>query len=135
MAGASNEARAQLRWRLADDCNSPQQALFEEEPPTWRAGHGEFRGLEFLEVKAQRVINPVPPQSRMSFRYTINSYRGCSHRCPYCFARPTHEYLNLNMGEDFDRKIVVKINAVERVSAEVAAKRWAGEQYGSVSAL
>ena len=37
----------------------------------------------------------------------------------YCFARPTHEYLNLNTGEDFDRKIVVKINAVERVRAEV----------------
>jgi DNA repair photolyase len=127
MAGASDEARAQLRWRLADDCTGPQQALFEEEPPTWRAGHGEFRGLEFLEVKAQRVINPVPPQSRVSFRYTINAYRGCSHRCRYCFARPTHEYLNLNSGDDFDRKIVVKINAVERVRAEVAAKRWAGD--------
>jgi DNA repair photolyase len=127
MAGASHEGRAQLRWRLADESTGPQQALFEEEPPTWRAGHGEFRGLEFLEVKAQRVINPVPPQSRMSFRYTINAYRGCTHRCPYCFARPTHEYLNLNAGEDFERRIVVKVNAVERVRAEVAAKRWAGE--------
>jgi DNA repair photolyase len=127
MAGASQEARAQLRWRLADDRTGPQQALFEEELPTWRAGHGEFRGLEFLEVKAQRVINPVPPQSRMSFRYTINSYRGCSHACAFCFARPTHEYLNLNAGEDFERRIVVKVNAVERVRAEVQAKRWAGE--------
>lgn len=127
MAGASPEARSQLRWRLADECTGPQQALFEEEAPTWRAGHGEFRGLEFLEVNAQRVINPVPPQSRMSFRYTINAYRGCSNRCRYCFARPTHAYLNLNIGEDFDRKIVVKINAVERVRAEVQAKRWAGE--------
>jgi DNA repair photolyase len=44
-----------------------------------------------------------------------------------CFARPTHEYLNLNAGEDFERRIVVKINAVERVRAEVAAKRWAGD--------
>ena len=127
MARASQEARAQLRWRLADESTGPQQALFEEEPPTWRAGHGEFRDLEFLEVKAQRVINPVPPQSRVSFRYTINAYRGCSHRCLYCFARPTHAYLNLNIGEDFDRKIVVKINAVERVRAEVQAKRWAGD--------
>src|SRR4051812_12338550 len=127
MTGASDEARAQLRWRLADEGTGPQQALFEDAPPVWRAGHGEFRGLEFLEVKAQRVINPVPPQSRMSFRYTINAYRGCSHRCTYCFARPTHEYLNLNAGEDFERRIVVKINAVERVKAEVAAKRWAGE--------
>ena len=44
-----------------------------------------------------------------------------------CFARPTHEYLGLNLGEDFDRKIVVKINAVERVRAELAAPTWSGE--------
>ena len=127
MTGASREARSQLRWRLADEGAGPQQALFGEDPPTWRAGHGEFRGLEFLEVKAQRVINPVPPQSRMPFRYTINSYRGCSHACTFCFARPTHEYLNLNAGKDFERRIVVKVNAVERVRAEVQAKRWAGD--------
>ena len=79
MAGASEEARTQLRWQLADETAGPQQALFDDEPPTWRAGHGEFRNLEFLEVRAQRVINPVPPQSRMSFRYTINGYRCCTH--------------------------------------------------------
>ncbi|HEV7861918.1 MAG TPA: radical SAM protein, partial [Acidimicrobiia bacterium] len=89
MAAASDEARAQLRWRLADESTGPQQALFDEEPPGWRAGHGEFRGLEFLEVRAQRVINPVPPQSRMSFRYTINAYRGCSHACSYCMSGDT----------------------------------------------
>jgi DNA repair photolyase len=44
-----------------------------------------------------------------------------------CFARPTHEYLNLNAGEDFERKIVVKINAVERLRAELAAPSWAGD--------
>jgi DNA repair photolyase len=43
-----------------------------------------------------------------------------------CFARPTHEYLGLNIGEDFERRIVVKVNAVERLRAEVAARRWAG---------
>jgi DNA repair photolyase len=115
-----------LRWRLAGEAG-PQQALFEEETPTWRAGHGEFRNLEFLEVRAQRVINAVPPQSRMGFRYTINAYRGCSHACTYCFARPTHEYLDLDAGLDFERRIVVKVNAVERVRAELAAKRWAGD--------
>ena len=44
-----------------------------------------------------------------------------------CFARPTHEYLNLNTGEDFERKIVVKVNAVEKVRAELRAPRWNGE--------
>jgi DNA repair photolyase len=63
----------------------------------------------------------------MPFRWTINAYRGCSHACSYCFARPTHEYLGMNTGDDFDRRIVVKINAVERVRAELAPQRWAGD--------
>src|ERR1019366_4980676 len=89
-------------------------------------GIGEYAGLEFLHVNARRIINEGPAASRMPFRHTINVYRGCSHACTYCFARPTHEYLGLNAGEDFDRRIVVKVNAVERLRAELAARRWAG---------
>jgi DNA repair photolyase len=44
-----------------------------------------------------------------------------------CFARPTHEYLDMNAGDDFERKIVVKVNAVERLKAELTPARWAGE--------
>jgi DNA repair photolyase len=44
-----------------------------------------------------------------------------------CFARPTHEYLGMDAGEDFERRIVVKVNAVERVRAELAPGRWAGD--------
>jgi DNA repair photolyase len=44
-----------------------------------------------------------------------------------CFARPTHEYLGMNSGEDFDKRIVVKVNAVERVRAELSPARWAGD--------
>jgi len=44
-----------------------------------------------------------------------------------CFARPTHEYLGLDIGDDFERKIVVKINAVERVRAELADPNWTRE--------
>jgi DNA repair photolyase len=43
-----------------------------------------------------------------------------------CFARPTHDYLGFGIGDDFDRKIVVKVNAVERVRAELASPRWGG---------
>ena len=63
----------------------------------------------------------------MPFRFTINAYRGCSHACTYCFARPTHEYLGLNGLEDFERRIVVKVNAVERLRAELADARWGGD--------
>ena len=62
----------------------------------------------------------------MPFEYTINAYRGCSHACTYCFARPTHDYLGLGIGRDFDTKIVVKINAPEVLRHEIAPQRWAG---------
>jgi DNA repair photolyase len=64
----------------------------------------------------------------MPFRHTINVYRGCSHACAYCFARPTHAYLGLGIGEDFERKVVVKVNAVERLRAELRSPRWTGER-------
>ncbi|MEU8341599.1 Rv2578c family radical SAM protein [Actinomadura meyerae] len=86
-----------------------------------------FRGMTFYEVQARTVINRVPEASRVPFRWTINPYRGCSHACIYCFARKTHEYLDLDAGADFDSRIVVKVNAAERVRAELAAPRWRGE--------
>ena len=119
------------RWRsggreptttAASPCSSPRRSS-----STATSGIGEYRGLEFLHVNARRVINEVPAASRMPFRFTINAYRGCSHACAYCFARPTHEYLGLGMGEDFERKLVVKVNAVERVRAELRSPRWHGE--------
>lgn len=116
-----------LRWRLADD-DGGQGALFAEEELVDRhVGRGEYRGLEFLHVNAKRIINEVPKASPVPFRYTINAYRGCSHACAYCFARPTHEYLGLGIGTDFDTKLVVKVNAVERVRAELRSPRWPGE--------
>lgn len=119
-----------LRWRLAGEegtSGGAQLSFFADEDLVERhVGTGEFRGMEFLHVNARTVVNRVPAASRMPFEYTINAYRGCSHACTYCFARPTHDYLGLGIGEDFERKIVVKVNAVERVRAELASKRWAG---------
>jgi DNA repair photolyase len=113
-----------LRWRLTDD-DGGQPELFDG--VTTVPGTRELAGLEFMHVRAKRVINRVPDGSRMPFRHTVNPYRGCSHACVYCFARPTHEYLNLDRGRDFDTRIVVKVNAVERVEAELAAPRWGRE--------
>ncbi len=90
-------------------------------------GAGEYRGMEFFHVNARTIVNKVPATSRMQFGYTINAYRGCSHACVYCFARPTHAYLGLSIGEDFERKIVVKVNAVERLRAELRSPRWKGD--------
>jgi DNA repair photolyase len=63
----------------------------------------------------------------MPFSWTINPYRGCSHACVYCFARPTHTFMDMNAGRDFETKIVVKVNAPEVLQRELAAPRWKGE--------
>ncbi|MEU5670422.1 Rv2578c family radical SAM protein [Micromonospora sp. NPDC047753] len=86
----------------------------------------EFAGMTFYEVQAKSILNRVPGQSRVPFEWTINPYRGCSHACVYCFARNTHTYLDLDAGADFDRKVIVKVNAGELVRRELAAPRWRG---------
>ncbi|HZU72927.1 MAG TPA: radical SAM protein [Acidimicrobiales bacterium] len=116
-----------FRWRLAGD-DAGQGSLFDADQLLDRhVGTGEFKGVEFMHVNARRIISQVPASSRMPFRYTINAYRGCTHACVYCFARPTHQYLGLDSGPDFQTKIVVKINAVERARAELADRRWSGD--------
>jgi DNA repair photolyase len=81
----------------------------------------------FYEVRAKSVLNHVPGKSRMPFGWTINPYRGCSHACVYCFARPTHKYLDFDAGRDFEREIVVKVNAPEVLRVELAKPSWKGE--------
>ncbi len=81
----------------------------------------------FYEVRAKSILNRVPEASRMPFRWTINPFRGCTHSCVFCFARPTHKYLDFNAGRDFEREIVVKVNAPELLRTELARPSWKGE--------
>ena len=110
-----------LRWSLAG--TEQQGSLLDDDVDPTR----ELREVEYLHVRARSIISEVPRASRMPFRYTINPYRGCSHACTYCFARPTHEYLGLNGLDDFERRIVVKINAVRAPRRRVAEAGWGGE--------
>lgn len=125
-SGRTAAGGRRLRWRTAEEDESG--TLFPVGPLADRhVGTGEYAGMEFLHVNARQIINEVPASSRMPFRYTINAYRGCSHACTYCFARPTHEYLGLDIGSDFERRIVVKVNAVEALRGELRSPRWRGE--------
>lgn len=87
----------------------------------------QFEGMTFHEVLCKSALNKVPNATALPFRYTVNGYRGCSHACRYCFARPTHEYLDFDIGTDFDTQIVVKTNVVEVLRQELRRPSWRRE--------
>ncbi|TFV85863.1 Rv2578c family radical SAM protein [Blastococcus sp. CT_GayMR16] len=87
----------------------------------------EFPGLTFHEVRAKSALNHVPGESAMPFPWTINPFRGCSHACLYCYARSTHEWLELDAGHDFDSQIVVKTNLVDVLRKELRRPSWKRE--------
>ncbi len=60
----------------------------------------------------------------IGFDRSINPYRGCEHGCVYCFARPTHAFVGLSPGLDFETKLFVKQGAAERLERELAAPRY-----------
>ncbi|WP_255026777.1 Rv2578c family radical SAM protein [Rhodococcus sp. GA1] len=87
----------------------------------------EFEGVTFHEVLCKSALNRTPEASRLPFRYTVNTFRGCTHACRYCFARPTHEYLDLDGGHDFDSQLVVKTNVAAVLRRELARRSWTRE--------
>ncbi len=88
----------------------------------------QFDGITFHEVLCKSALNKIPQASAvLPFQYTVNGYRGCSHACRYCFARPTHEYLDLDCGNDFDTQVVVKTNVVDVLRRELGRRSWRRE--------
>ncbi|MFV0287275.1 MAG: Rv2578c family radical SAM protein [Demequina sp.] len=87
----------------------------------------EFAGVTFHEVLAKSALNKVGQSSAVPFTWTINPYRGCSHACVYCFARPSHRYLDLDEGADFDSQVIVKVNIVEALRTDLAKRTWTRE--------
>ena len=87
----------------------------------------QFDGITFHEVLCKSALNKVPNAAMLPFKYTVNGYRGCSHACRYCFARPTHEYLDLDSGADFDSQVVVKTNVADVLRRELSRRSWQRE--------
>jgi DNA repair photolyase len=87
----------------------------------------QFEGITFHEILCKSALNKIPHSAHLPFSFTVNGYRGCSHACRYCFARPTHEYLDLDSGADFDTQVVVKTNVAEVLHRELTRKSWTRE--------
>ncbi len=118
-----------MRWdNLKTDAEASRQLPgYRDEAVVRTFDAPEALDVRFYEVRARSALNRVPKQSQMPFRWTINPYRGCTHACAYCFARPTHKYLDFGPGRDFEREIVVKVNLPEVLCAELARPSWPRE--------
>ncbi|MFG6433287.1 PA0069 family radical SAM protein [Roseateles sp. LYH14W] len=105
---------AQQREQYDDGWGSLDQNAAEEQVPV---------ATQIMEEHARAIVtsNQSPD---ISFDYSINPYRGCEQGCIYCFARPTHSYLNLSPGLDFETRIVAKVNAAERLRETLASPRY-----------
>jgi DNA repair photolyase len=79
---------------------------------------------------ATRSILAFNDAPDVGFDVGINPYRGCSHGCSYCYARPTHEYLGFSAGLDFETKILVKRQAPELLRKALSAKKWQPQVIG-----
>lgn len=102
---------ASTRAEEDDGWGSLDQAVLERRVPT---------ATEVIEQRVKSILaaNDSPD---IPFDLSINPYRGCEHGCIYCFARPTHGYLNLSPGLDFETRIVAKVNAAQRLREALAA--------------
>lgn len=84
------------------------------------------RQVEYLSDATQTIVSENRSPD-IPFRYSLNPYRGCGHACPYCYARPGHEFLGLNAGLDFETKIVVKHDAARLFRDFLAKDSWVPE--------
>ena len=83
-------------------------------------------GAEVQEIRCKTLLNRIDVPS-FPFRWTLNPYRGCRHACTYCYARPTHEFLGMNSGRDFEQRVFAKVNAPEVLRQELRRPKWKRE--------
>jgi DNA repair photolyase len=79
---------------------------------------------------ASRSILAYNESPDVGFDVGINPYRGCSHGCSYCYARPTHEYLGFSAGLDFETKILVKSEAPDLLRRALESPKWTPQVIG-----
>jgi DNA repair photolyase len=109
-------------WALQHRFSVDQRESFDDGWGTLdQAAHEEHLppGTQVIHEQVKSILtgNDSPD---IGFDLSINPYRGCEHGCIYCYARPTHSYLNMSPGIDFETRIIAKVNAAERLRETLA---------------
>jgi DNA repair photolyase len=90
-------------------------ARLASEGESLREGHN----VEYFTLPAKSILNKCVSNRSMPFTWTINPYRGCEFACKYCYARYTHEFMEMRDGFEFERKIYIKQHAAGLLSQEL----------------
>lgn len=94
-----------------------------ERDEDWNPEEDALPTTKFFHDRTRTILNRNDSPD-IGFTYSLNPYRGCEHGCIYCYARPTHEYLGFSSGLDFETRIMVKLNAPQRLREELSSPRW-----------
>lgn len=107
--------------------SSPAIDDFTLDPAQNIIAYSKGPSTEFFDDSSKSIVteNNSPD---ISYRWSINPYRGCEHGCTYCYARPYHEYLGLSAGLDFEQKIIVKRDAAKLLRDWISRPEWQGER-------
>jgi DNA repair photolyase len=106
------------------DVSNPPNRFLEREL-AWEPGEAPVK-LAITEVAARSILSKNDSPD-VPFRFGLNPYQGCYHGCAYCYARPSHQYLGLGAGTDFERSLMVKVNAAELLREAFNRPSWRGE--------
>ncbi|TFW05403.1 radical SAM protein, partial [Oxalobacteraceae bacterium OM1] len=110
------QGRYELQRREAFDDGWEQEE--DASAPAWKT---EVREEHAKSILTRNASPDIP------FNVSLNPYRGCEHGCIYCFARPTHSYLGLSPGLDFETRITAKVNAPELLQRELSRPAYVPE--------
>src|SRR5262245_11331572 len=108
-AGSNPEGRFESRRVEAIDDGWPRE-LADELPPLQTT----------LPAEPPQPVLPLNNSPVIPFEQSINAYRGCEHGCVYCYARPSHSYMNLSPGLDFETKLFYKADAARLLESELS---------------
>ncbi|MBL8799122.1 MAG: PA0069 family radical SAM protein [Planctomycetia bacterium] len=110
------------RGAAANPTNRFERLAYEPDPEAFEPDASGPATQLFRDTSRSIIVYNDSPD--VGFTASINPYRGCSHGCVYCYARPTHEYLGFSAGLDFETKIVVKEDAPQLLRKELMSPQW-----------
>jgi DNA repair photolyase len=110
--------RFETQQREVDEWVECAALADEDEPAGEGAAASSIKTLVRSETVGSILSRNDSPD--IPFVWAVNPYRGCEHGCIYCYARPTHSYLNLSPGLDFETRLIAKVNAAACLRAELA---------------